>query len=325
METLNRGFKVALGLSALALCVQVHGETFPSRPVTFIVPYPAGAAGDFSGRVVAEKLSQIWKQPVIVQNKPGVGGVLGMASVLQLKPDGYTLVLTTASVTLTLAQQKAPTFDHLKDFEPVSLLITSPMMLVAHKNMPFNTPREWVEYAKAYPDKLFYGGTGVGGLGNLAGELIMLQTGGKMSYVPFQGGVQSLAAVVGNQTPMAFNDVGTARAQMKTGTIKPLLVAQPNRSPLVPDVPSLGDMGIKDIDIRASHGVMVAKGTPPEIVREIADQIKAIMTTPEVRERFIAAGLDPVGSTPQGFTAFLKAEDAQFRRGIKLTGLEAGN
>ncbi|MBP6852159.1 MAG: tripartite tricarboxylate transporter substrate binding protein [Rhodoferax sp.] len=315
----------AIGAAALLLAAQAQAQAFPSRPVTFIVPYPAGAAGDFSGRTLADKLSQIWKQPVVVQNKPGAGGVLGMATALQLKPDGYTMVLTTASVTLTLAQQKTPTFDLFKDFAPVSLVVTAPMVLVASKALPINTPQEWVSYAKASPDKLFYGGTGQGGLGNLAGELILRQTGGKMTYVPYQGGAHALAAVVGNQTPMAFNDIGSARAHLKAGTIKAVVIASPNRSPLAPDVPSLGDIGIRDIDIKASHGVMVAKGTPPAVVKEIADQIRAIMAMPDVRERFEAIGLEPVGSTAESFGEFLKAEDAQFRHGLKITGLQSGS
>ena len=324
MSCLTRFFAATAGAAALVLGAQVAADTFPTRPVTFIVPYPAGAAGDFSGRTLADKLSQIWKQPVIVQNKPGVGGVLGMSMALQSKPDGYTLVLTTASVTLTLAQQTPPTFDLFKDFEPISLIVTAPMVLVANKSQPFNTPAEWLAFAKASPDKLFYGGNGQGGLGNLAGELIMQRAGGKMTYVPYQGGAQSLAAVVGNQTPLAFNDIGSAQSHLRAGTIKPLLIASPKRSTLAPDVPSLSEIGIRDIDIKASHGVMVAKGTPVAVVKQIAVQIQAVMAMPDVRARFEGIGLEPVGSTPEAFAEFLRAEDAQFRAGLKLTGQQAG-
>lgn len=320
--------RIASVLLAAAVAGPAAAQTaapFPSRPVTFIIPYPPGGAADIVGRLLSDRLSQIWKQPVVIQNKGGAGGVLGLNGMLQARPDGYTMGLTTASVTLTLAQMKTPSFQLLRDFQPVSLVLTAPMVLVAHKDVPVSNARELVAYAKSSPDKLFYGGTGQGGLGNLAGELFLKQTGGSMTYVPFQGGAQSMASVVAGQTPMAFNDVGTARQFLNSGMVKGLVVASPKRTRLLPDVDSLGDIGIHNIDIKASHGILVPAGTPPEIVREISTRVREILAAPEVRERFDALGLEPVGSTPQEFAEFLKAEDLQFREGLRVANFQPLN
>jgi len=203
MKTFRQWIGVLIGA---LLPLLVAAQVFPSRPVTLVVPFPPGGSGDITARILSEKLSQLWKQPVIIQNKAGAGGLVGINSVVQAKPDGYTIGLTTAGITLVLVQSKAAPFNLFKDLDAVSLLATAPMVLLANNSLPINSAKEWVAYVKASPDALFYGGTAQGGIGNLAGELIMLQVGGKMTYVPFQGGAPALAAVLANQPPMAFLD-----------------------------------------------------------------------------------------------------------------------
>ncbi len=298
-------------------------QDFPSRPITLVVPFPPGGSGDITARIVADKLGQLWKQPLVIQNKPGGGGFLGMGSVVQAKPDGYTIGLSTAGVTLALAHAKAPPFSFQKDLDAISLLATAPMVLVAHTSLPINSGKDWLAYVKAAPNPPFYGGTGQGGVGNLAGELIMLQVGGKMTFVPFQGAAPSLAALVANQVPMVFNDLARARSFLKAGSIKAILVASAQRSPLLPDVASLTDIGVKGVDIKASFGLFAPKGTPPAVLREISERVKQVLAMPDVKERFESLSLEPVGSSPESFAEFVKAEEAQMLEGIKRTGLQA--
>ncbi|WP_342132602.1 Bug family tripartite tricarboxylate transporter substrate binding protein [Hydrogenophaga sp. OTU3427] len=310
-------------LASAMLPLLSAAQEFPARPITLVVPFPAGGSGDITARVVADKLGQIWKHPLVIQNKAGGNGFVGMSSVIQAKPDGYTIGLTTAGVTLALAHTKTPPFNLFTDLDPISLVATAPMVLVANSALPINTAKEWAAFVRTSPDKLFYGGTGQGGVGNLAGELIMRQVGGKMTYVPFQGGAPAMAAVVGNQIPLVFNDLASARAFLKAGSIKPILVASARRTPLLPDVAGMADIGVRDVDIKASFGLVAPKGTPASVLREIAERVKQVLAMPDVKERLESLSLEAIGTTPEAYVEFLKAEDAQMRNGIRLTGLRA--
>lgn len=325
----RRGWLATTTLTAFAIAtpwLTAHAEpapTFPSRPVTLVVPYPPGGSADYIARSVAEKLSQRWAHPVVVQNKAGAGGVIGVAGVVRAEPDGHTIVLTTASVTLALAQHAAPALDILRDVAPVGLVATAPMLLVAHKDFPVNSATDLLAYAKASPDALFYGGNGHGGVGNLAIELLKLKTGASLTYVPYQGGVASIAAVVANQVPLAINDVGGMQPQLKAGTVKPILIASPGRFSLLPDVPALAELGVNDVDIKASLGLVAPRDTPLAVREAISQAVLQALQTPELQERFHGVGLEPVGSTPQAYAAFLQQEDQQFRAAVKATGLDA--
>jgi len=323
MKISHRLLSGIVGACALWMAAPVSAQNYPTRPVTFVIPYPPGGAADIVGRLLGDKLSQKWKQPVIVTNRPGAGGVVGMTSVAQTAPDGYTFGLTTASVTLTLLQLEKKPIDLFKDFEAVGLVLTAPMLLAAHKSFPANTIQEWIEVVKAAPQPYFYGGTGQGGLGNMAGELIRIHTGAKLSYVPFQGSGPGIAALIANHVPMLLNDVGSLRSQLNAGTIKPILIASPKPSPLLPGVATIADLGIKDVDIKASHGILAPKGTPLAITREISEQVRVALNMPDVKARFESLGFEAQGSTPEAFVEFLKAEEAQFRTGLRVSGLGA--
>ncbi|MEJ2804029.1 tripartite tricarboxylate transporter substrate binding protein [Comamonadaceae bacterium PP-2] len=317
------------GSAGLALAPSVVGAVepqgrYPQRPITLIVPYPAGGSGDYIGRTVADKLAQRWNQPVVVQNRPGAGGTIGVAAVSRSAPDGYTIVLTTASVTLTLAQQDKPSLDLFTDIEPVSLVAVAPMVLVAHKDFPAQSVKDLIALTRQAPGRYFYGGTGQGGVGNLAIELVKLKLGLDLTYVPYQGGAASIAAVVANQIPLAINDVGNILPFVKAGTLKPLLVASPERFSLLPDAVGLSELGVSDLDIKASLGLAAPKGTPAAITAALAREVGEIMKLPDVQARFYQAGLQPVGSTPQAYAEFLKAENRQFRQGVQATGLSQG-
>lgn len=317
--TQTRALLLAAAATLLAATSAIAAD-FPEKPVTFLVPFPPGGGADVLARVTAKQLSEKWKQPVVVENRPGAGGLLGLGVGAQAPADGYTLILTTAGTTLLYAQAKETGFDLIKDFQAVSLLAKSPMMIVARKDFPAENLAQLTELAKKTPGKLNYGGTGQGGVGNLAGELLRKRLGLDLVYIPYNGAGPTVTALLGNEIPFVILDPGGTLPQIKAGTLKALSVLSGTRFPLLPDVRSLPEDGIDDIQLDASYGVVVPKGTPDDIVKRISEGFSEALKSEEVKERLLTAGLEGVGSTPSDYATFLTREYEGFYKAVRTVG-----
>lgn len=309
---MNKWCSLLFAAGALLLSQASMAESYPVRPVSLIVPFPPGGGADVLGRVLSQKLSQKWGQPVVVENRPGAGGLLGSAVGAQAKADGYTIVLMTAGTSLSLVQSSKRPFDLLKDFDAVSLLARAPMLVVANSKVEANTLPELVSMSSKTEGKLSYGGTGQGGAGNLAGELLKKRLGLDMVFIPYSGAGPAVTALLSEEVPLVILDPGGTLPYIKDGKLKALASISKERFALLPDLPSLADYGIHDIEINASYGVVAPKGTPREVIKKISDDLSEALQQPDVQERLAITGQIPVGGDADEYAAFLAAEYKQF-------------
>jgi tripartite-type tricarboxylate transporter receptor subunit TctC len=296
------------GLSAPAFAQ----EPWPTRPVRIIVPFPAGGVADLAPRVVGQKLSEKWGQPVIVENKAGAAGNIGMGEGARAAPDGYTLVLApTGNLTVNQFLFKLP-FDTAKDFAPITLLATSPNVLVVNPSVPAKTFRELIEYAKANPGKLNFASPGAGSGAHLAGELLDIDAGIQATHVPYKGLAPAVTDLLGGQVQMMFAGISTVIQHVKNGKLVALAIASPKRSAQLPDVPTVAESGIPGFDVTSWYGLVTRAGTPPAIIDKIQRDAAEALRDPEVRSRFAGLGLEPGGNTPAEFEAMIASESRKW-------------
>jgi tripartite-type tricarboxylate transporter receptor subunit TctC len=301
---------------ALALCVPLLAfaqGAYPTKPVRIIVPFAAGGVADALPRIVGEKLSQKWGQPVIVDNKVGASGNIGMAEGARAAPDGYTLVLAPAG-NLTVSPTLFPKlpFDTHRDLAPVTLLAQSPNVLVVHPLVPAKSFRELIAYAKANPDKLNFASPGDGSGAHLAGELLNIEAGIKAVHVPYKGIAPAVNDVLGGNVQMMFAGISTVLQHVKSGKLVALAIASPKRNPQLPDVPTVAESGLPGFDVTSWYGVVVPAGTPPEIVRKVQRDMAEALQSEDVNVKLVGLGLEPVGNTPEAFDALIKAESRKW-------------
>ncbi len=322
MDRLRR----ALLLSPLALAVPagaVRAETYPSKPIRFVVPWPAGGVADTVARVVADKLSERLGQRLIVENKPGAAGNIGMAQVAAAPADGYTLVLTpTGNLTVNQSLFKNLQFDTARDFLPLTLLATVPNVLVVGKSLPVKSVTELVAYAKANPGKLSFASPGAGSGAHLAGELLKADAGIDMLHVPYTGIAPAMNDVVGERVSMMFLGISSALPQINAGALKPLAIAALQRSPQLPDVPLVADAGFPGFDVTSWYGIAVRSGTPPEIVDRLYREIAEVLKLPDVKERFAGMGVEPGALSPAAFGDLVRSESRKWGDIIKRADIK---
>jgi tripartite-type tricarboxylate transporter receptor subunit TctC len=301
-------------LLALVTAASVHAqEPYPSKPVRIIVPYAAGGVADLLPRIVGEKLTQKWGQPVIVDNKVGASGNIGMAEGARAAPDGYTLVLAPAgnlTVNPTLFPQLP--FDTARDFTPVTLLAQSPNVLVVHPSVPAKSFRELIEYAKANPGKLNYASPGAGSGAHLAGELLNLEAGINAVHIPYKGIAPAVNDLLGGNVQMMFAGISTVLQHVKSGKLVALAIASPKRNPQLPEVPTVAESGLPGFDVTSWYGIVVRAGTPAAIVQKVRNDMAEALQSDDVRRKLAALGLESVGDTPREFDALIKAESRKW-------------
>ena len=311
------GLAIALPLAALAQ------DAYPSKPVRIIVPYPAGGPADLLPRVVGEKLSQKWGQPVIVENKPGASGNIGMAEGARAAADGYTLVLApTGNLTVNPSLFPNLPFDVARDFTPVTLLGESPNVLVVHPTVPVKSFRELLAYAKANPDKLNFASPGEGSGAHLAGELLKLQAGISATHVPYKGMAPAVNDLLGGNVQMMFAGISTAVQHVKAGKLVALAMASPRRSPQLPEVPTVAESGLPGFDVTSWYGIVVRAGTPPAVVQKIQRDMAEALQMDDVKAKLAALGLEPVGNTPEQFAALIRAETQKWGDIVRKAGIK---
>jgi len=312
---------VLLALLASAMAFPAGAQAYPSRPVKLVVPFPPGGSLDITGRLIAQRLSEMWGQAVVVENKPGAGGNIGADFVAKSPSDGYTILLgalSTHAVNPNL-YAKMP-YDAVKDFAPITLIAITPNVLVVNAATPVNNVKEFIAWTKANPGKLAFGSGSNGSAGHLAGELYKVETGTDAVHIPFKGGAPATQALLAGDTQFMFDNLANAMAQVKAGKLKALAVTTAQRSPLVPELPTMAEAGLPGFDISTWYGLFAPAGTPAAIVGKWNADVTKILTTPDVRAKLIADGAEPAPDTPEQFAQMISRELAKYARIIKASG-----
>jgi tripartite-type tricarboxylate transporter receptor subunit TctC len=306
----------------LAVPAAAHAQGFPNKAVRLVVPFAAGGSTDIIGRTVGQKLAEIWGQPVVVDNRPGGSTVIGTDIVAKAPPDGHTLLITPAPFTIVPSLVSKLPYDPAKDFEPIILINTTPLVVVVHPGVPAKSIKELIALAKRKPGTLNYGSSGSGGSNHLAGELFNAMAGVKMVHIPYKGNAPALADLVGGHVDVVFNGLTSAIALIKAGKLRALAVTSLNRAGALPEMPSLNELGLKGFQAVACNGITAPARTPRNVIEKInADALKVIRS-PELMARLKAEGSDPVGNSPAEYAAFLREEIAKWNKVIKQAGVK---
>ncbi len=314
---------IAVSVAALSIhtAQAQSADTYPNKPIKFIVPYAAGGASDVTSRLLAQAMSPSIGQTVIVENKTGAGGNIGTDFVAKSAPDGYTMLLAyTGPMAINPTLYKNIPFNPLKDFAAVTLVAEAPLLLGVHPSVPVKNVKELVEYARANPGKIFYGSSGTGGADHLAGDLFMQETGTKIVHVPYKGGAPALRDLVAGNTQMQFMTIPAAIPHIKDGRIRPLAILSNSRFELFPDVPTIAEAGLPGVYVNNTYGVAVPAGTPPAVVNKLNAELVKAVKSQDIVNRFKDLGLVPRYNTPEEFTQFMKDEHARWAKIVKDSG-----
>ncbi|MGH6710658.1 MAG: Bug family tripartite tricarboxylate transporter substrate binding protein [Bradyrhizobium sp.] len=313
---------LAAGLSLLLLPAAGTAQDFPTKPIKLIVPFPPGGPNDIIARVVGQRMSELARQPVIIENRSGQAGVLGTDAVAKAAPDGYTIAITSASsLVINPSLEKMP-YDVRKDLAPVTLNVTVPEMLVVASNVPASNMAELIALAKAQPGKLNFASAGVGGLPHLAGELFKLTAKLDIVHVPYRGAAPAINDLLGQQVQMTFLDLPVILPHIKAGSLKPIALGSPTRAPTAPDVPTTAEVGMPDLLIENWYGMVAPGGTPEKIIAELNRLTNQAMADPGVKAKLADQGLTVAGDSPAHFRAFIDSETKKWAKVIKDAGIE---
>jgi tripartite-type tricarboxylate transporter receptor subunit TctC len=313
-------FLAALALAAAPAYAQ---PKYPSKPVTLIVPYPPGGSNDTFARELGKKLGDAWKVPVIIDNRPGAGGSIGMAVVSKAAPDGYTLCLLSSSFTTNAAIQTNLPFDSVAGFTPVGMVAKGPMLLTVSMKSPFKTTLELFDYARSNPGRLNYGSSGQGGTNHFATELLMQAARIKMTHVPYKGMAQAVTDIIGGHVDVLIASAPSIYQQVKAGKVRGLGVTSKGASAVVPDLPPIASMGVPGYSFELWWGVLAPARTPPEIVDAINAEMNRILATPEMREVFLREGAEPAPMSPAQFARTIRDEIEGWKKVAKAANIKA--
>ena len=314
---------LAAGLASTLPIRAAHAQTYPGRPVRIIVPYPPGGPTDVLARIVAVKLSEVLGQPFAIDNKAGASGMIGSAEVAKAAPEGYTLLGNASIHVINPSLYPKAAFDAIADFTPVTQLASVPLILVVNNDLPVKNVRELIAYAKANPGKLNFASSGNAAAPHLAGESFKIAAGVQMQHVPYKGSAPALTDLIGGQVQLMFDSMPSAMPHVKAGKLRPLAVTTAKRSAAVSDLPTIAEAGVPGYDISTWYGLWAPKGTPREITERIAAETAKILKLPDVRERYAALGAEPVGSTPDEFSAYCRSELTKWAKIVKESGAKA--
>jgi tripartite-type tricarboxylate transporter receptor subunit TctC len=312
----------ALGVAAFAWG-SAHAQDFPTRPVRIVVPFSPGGAVDGPTRVIAQELSKRWNVGVIVDNKPGAGATIGTEIVAKSPPDGYTLLLASQTNAISASIYKNLSYDPIEDFAPISLIGREPGVLVVNPSFPARTLAEFIGYVKANPGKVDYASSGNGSGQHLFMALLASMTGMKMTHVPYKGSGQATADVLSGTVPVSIPGTAGMVGHIKAGRLRPIAVTGATRSPQLPDVPTMIEAGVPGYEAYVWMGLLAPKGTPQAVIDRINRDLTEVLATAEVKSYMSNAGMEIVGSTPQEFARFFRAERDQWGRVVREVGVKA--
>jgi len=313
---------VLVALTLMTVPGLAVAQAYPTKAVRLIVPFAAGGSTDIIGRTVAQKLNEMWGQPVLVDNRPGGSTVIGTDAVAKAAPDGYTLLITPAPFTIVPSLIGKLPYDPARDFEPITLINTTPLVIVVHPGVPAKSIKELIALAKSRPGALNYGSSGAGGSNHLAGELFNAMAGVKMVHVPYKGNAPALADLVGGHVDAVFNGLTSAMPLIKSGRLRALAVTSLARAGALPDMPTLDELGLKGFQAVAWNGLTAPARTPKEVIARLNADVLKVVRSPELADRLKAEGSDPVGNSPAQYATFLRDEIAKWAKVIKQAGIK---
>ncbi|WP_312014945.1 tripartite tricarboxylate transporter substrate binding protein [Bradyrhizobium sp. AUGA SZCCT0160] len=316
-------FRMAVVAAAMLTAAgAASAQSFPSKPVRILVPYPAGGGVDVLTRTLGEVVSKQWGQSVVVENRPGAGGVIASQAVVSSPADGYTLIMVASGhATNPLLYPKIP-YDTFKDFTPISLLASSPNILLVRADSPFKTLADVIEAAKAKPGSLSFAHAGTGTSTHLAGELLKSLAKVDLNAIPYKGGAPAINDLLGGQIPMSFNNGPESVGQLQAGTLRALAVTTAERAPFLPDVPSMSE-AVPGYDTGVWWGLLGPSDMPPDVLAKLFRDFVAALNTEAVKERLGKLGALPIGSSPQQFDARIRADYEKWGPIIKASGMKA--
>ena len=310
------------GLTVLLLPALASAQDFPSKPIRLIVPFPAGGPNDIIARVIGQRMSELIKQPVLIDNRGGQGGVLGTDAVAKAAPDGYTIAISSAGALAISPSMEKVAYDTRKDFQPITLVAKVPEMLVVATNVPAGNMKELVELAKAQPGKLNFASSGPGSLPHLAGELLKLTAKIDIVHVPYRGAAPAVNDLLGQQVQMVFLDLPVLLPQIKAGSLRAIAIGSPQRAATAMEVPTTTEAGMPDLLIENWYGMVAPAGTPAAIVATLNKIATEAMRDPAVKEKLASQGAELIGDTPEHFRSFIDTEIARWAKVIKDAGVE---
>ena len=319
---MKRPFALALVVSAALAAPLAHAQSYPSKPIRLVVPFTPGGGVDINARLVAQKLTEYLGQQIIVESRPGAGTNIGNEFVAKSAPDGYTLLINSGALAINMVTYSKLPFDTLRDFQPLTPIMTTATILVVHPSVPVKTLKELVALAKARPGQVTMGSAGTGGTLHLPIEMLMKSANIKVTHVPYKGAAPAVTDVVGGQLTGMFVDLPVISPYVKAGRVRALAMASPKRSPYFPQVPTTKEAGYSDVELQNYYALFVPSKTPREIVARLHDAAVKTVNTPAVRDKLIETGADPLTMTPEEFTKFIRADIEMWARVVKAAGIK---
>jgi len=309
--------RLMLCAAALLAAVSAGAQQYPTRPIRLVAPFAPGGGTDISARILAEALGRTFKETVVVDNRPGAGSVVGTEIVAKSTPDGYTLLLGNISMAFNAALYKKLSYDTLRDFTPISLVSDQPNILVAHPSLPAKSFKEFIALARAQPGKLTYASAGTGAGTHLAMELLMMSQKIELVHVPYKGTGPALTALLGNQISAFFSTFASALPHVKAERLRAFAVTSLKRAGTLPEVPTVAESGVPGYEYSTWYGLLSPAGVPRPIVNRLNKETVAALNDPEIRQRYIAQGVEPIPSTAAHFAAYLKSETEKWSKVIR--------
>ncbi len=322
METLRVCLTPILILAALVISQPAHSQTWPQKPVKIIVPFPPGGNTDGIARIIAERLGEALGQQFVVENRAGASGTLAAENVARAPADGYMLLMASPSqIAIAPAMTKTP-YDPVKDFAPISIIGSNPLVLVVHPSMPVRTVAEFVEYVRKQPVKLAYAAAGVGSIVHLSTAMFLHRAGLEMIPVTYKGGAPALTDVIAGHVPVYFPNLSEALPHATSGVLRLLAVSSETRVSQLPDLPTLSESGYPGFKAVTWNGLMAPAGTPGEVIERIAKEVARAIAEPRLAERIAGFGVTPLGSSPEQFAATIAADTALWAEAVKIAGVQ---
>jgi tripartite-type tricarboxylate transporter receptor subunit TctC len=310
--------------AGLGVCANMaHAQSnYPVKPIRMVIALAPGGGVDTSGRMLGQRFTDAWGQAVVSENRPGAGGTIATEAVARAAPDGYTLLMTSAGHAITPAMYKL-SFDPVKDFAPISLFVLSPSVLAVHPSVPVKTVKELIAFTKARPRQILFSSSGNGSGQHLAMEMLNRMTGIELVHVPYKGTAPSITDIVGGRISVTAASSISTMPHVRTGRLRALAVCAAKRSTSVPELPTVAEAGVPGFAVDQWYALFAPAGTPRDIVLKLQGEISKMVNDPSTREKLLAMGLDPVGSAPDEFAAYVKAETAKWGKLVREAGIKA--
>ncbi|MBI4191444.1 MAG: tripartite tricarboxylate transporter substrate binding protein [Betaproteobacteria bacterium] len=324
MKISNRLLRLLCTVFSLVLCASIAGaalaQSYPNKPIRIIVPAPAGGGSDLVTRIIGLKLAAAFGQPVIIDNRGGAGGNIAAELAAKASPDGYTLLVVAASHAINPSLYRKLSYDPAKDFAPVTQMTSQAYILLAHPSVPAKTVNELIALAKSKKGGIVYASNGSGEAGHLGMELLKTLAGFDAVHVPYKGSGPTIIGLIAGQVDASFLSPPSALPQVRSGKVKALAVTSLKRSVLLPDIPTIAESGFPGYEVSGWFGMLAPAGTPREVVAKLYQEVSRSLKLPDAGDRLVAAGQDPVGSTPEEFAAYIQAETVKWAKVIKQSG-----